>query len=124
VQDLRLSQRSAENSNLLGRYFLSIGKLFLTLYQSTRHNIPEDLNGRIEYNFETEGFIFSIICKPNTFIDYWKIIICSFGITSCYLFANHGILVTSFVPFVKGHCHYQFQCHSTNMFIESNTYQQ
>lgn len=88
MQDLRLSQRSAVDSNLLGRYFISIGKSFVAVYQSTRRNIPENWNGRIIYNFEKEGFIFSIICKPNTFIDYWKIIICSFGFTYCYLFVS------------------------------------
>ena len=75
MQDLGLSQRCAEDSNLLGRYFLSIGKSFVTVYQSTRGNIPEDMYGRTEYNFEAEGFIFSIICKPFPFIDYFKIII-------------------------------------------------
>lgn len=68
--------------------------------------------------------MFSIICKPNTFIYYWKIIICSFGITSCYLFVSHGSLVTNFVLFVKGGCHYRFQSHRTNMCKESNTDQQ
>jgi hypothetical protein len=121
---MRLSQRSAEDSNLLGRYFLSIGKSFVTVYQSTRRYIPEGLNGRIEYNFETEGYIFSIICKPYTFIDYLKIIMCGFGVTSCYLFVNHGSLVTNFVLFMKGRCPYRFLSHSTDMCKDSNTDQQ
>jgi hypothetical protein len=54
VQDLGFSQRFAE---------ASIGKSFVTVYQSTRLNIREDLNRPIEYSFETDGFMFSFFFK-------------------------------------------------------------